>query len=325
MMRSAMKQAGREESYYSDIGLDIKWTGDLVLSITDQGLQIVDDPETADLGPAPEPEASAEEPPRRFERYSLEANVIRAHVIVDPILPPQVGRLTVASVTSMWIKVKSPLPIGTPVFVDWSVLGGLVMTFAGRIVRTAGHGMGVHLLTDDTSWRFRSSFIDLARTQTTTPPTTTVRKTNEAALKAFQESENAVSELAKRWEQIETRLEDDALHQEFIHECIRIKRLEFALERYRHLKQARPDLPAVNGYLQQIGTILTFYTLKRQDPAQVDTKAQKKWIAIALLVVLVISAVVFAQVVISKRTSGGPTHFQQPEGFSPTEEGRTSR
>lgn len=319
-----MKQEGarpsREESYYGDIGLDIKWTGDLVLSITEEGLRIVEDPETADLGPAPEPEPSPEEPPRRFERYSLEANVVRVHLITDPVQPPQVGRLTVGSVTSMWVKVKSPLPVGTPVFVDWSVLGGLSMTFAGRVVRAAGHGMGVQLVTDDHSWRFRSSFIDLARTPTTTPPTATVRRTNEAALKAFQASEETVGTLARRWEQLQQRLEDDALHQEFIHECIRQKRLEFALERYRALKQARPDLLAVNGYLQQIGTILTFYTLQRADKEKPDDDGKKKVLAVVLLAVSVLVMMFVAQTLLRKRVesrSPPTTVLTQPAEEAP--------
>jgi hypothetical protein len=314
MMRSAMKQEGRQESYYSDIGLDIKWTGDLVLSITEEGLKIVEDPETADLGPAPEPEPSPEEPPRRFERYSLEANVIRVHVVSDPIQPPAVGRLTIASVTSMWVKVKDTLPVGTPVFVDWSVLGGLSMTFAGRVVRAAGYGMGVQLVTDDHSWRFRSSFIDLARTPTTTPPTATIRRTNEAALKAFQSSEETVGVLARRWEQIQSRLEDDALHQEFIHECIRQKRLEFALERYRQLKQGRPDLLAVNGYLQQIGTILTFYTLQRTEKTKEPPTTQKKVLAVVVLCLAVVAMMVVAQMMVKRRVEArAPAAIIRPE------------
>ena len=311
------------ESYYSNMGVDVMWTGDLVSRDLAPGPKTTRDAPLLTLDPEPQQEGRSaragisrrpwssagdveELSPRRgFERYDLTGTLVAATIWPGGSASPIAGRVTNGSVTGMWIETDTPLPFRTEVQVEWSVMGGYAMAFPGRVVRTTDRGMAVHLITDDASWRFRSSFIDLARTATEMPPSVVIRRERVLPKQSIELTDRVIAGLGERWRGVEARLEDDATHQAFIHECLRHRRLEFALERYRELKALNPGDPLPTRYLRQIGTILTFYTLQRGEPPR-DAGMLRKLAPIVAGVVLALSALLVAERITSGRLSAPP-------------------
>ncbi len=269
--------------YYAQMGIDISWTGDLAVTEDMHLPPMRTDDETGSL----EPENTGRSR-RGFERYNLEQNFIRATVRQGSEPSGESGRVTNASVTGLWIETSQPLPFRTDVDVDWCVMGSFSMRFPGRVVRCTDTGMAVVLDVDDSSWRFRSSFVDLARTPTDEPPTVIVQKREGNSHAVPQPNDALLLGLAEQWQRMEKNLDDDKAHQEFINACLNAKRLEYALERYRELKLHNPNSPVATRYLKQIGTILTFYTLNK-DPEDTSPPWWKK--TGALIVLLLVAAV----------------------------------
>ncbi|MCA9551047.1 MAG: hypothetical protein KC933_13520 [Myxococcales bacterium] len=275
--------------FYSDIGVDILWTGDL--SVTeDMGRPSFLD-EDGVLNETP----SGSLPSRRgFERYDLTRSYVRA-TVQQPNDHNASGRVTNASVTGMWVETDKPLPFRTQVLVDWCVMNNFSMRFEGRVVRTTETGMAVVIDVDDSSWRFRSSFIDLARTPSESPPTVVVQPHTGKTNPRQPKNDAMLDSLATQWAAMNDDLSDDRAHQAFITACLKAHRLEYALERYRELKVLQPEAERVNRYLQQIGTILTFSTMQRSEAAE-DTKRWKKGVLLlAILVVVGTGALSIAQ------------------------------
>lgn len=71
--------------------------------------------------------------------------------------------------------------------------------------------------------------------------------------------------LARLWDEVCNQMGDDAAQQRFIQACMKVKKLEYAVSCYRDLKEDRPEDDRIDKYLQQVGTILSFYALKKQD------------------------------------------------------------
>ncbi len=280
----------QNSTYYSDIGLDLRWTGDLVIKM--EPPVFVEDPETADLPK----ETETSDHPRAFARYHLGANVVRATIHHDAETSA-VGRVLDASVNGMWIVTHNPLPFRTPLKVELRVPGDFTMSFAGRVVRQTETGMAIHFDTDDTTWRFRSSFIDLARTASLSPPTVVIRKTKRDHHPARDQD---LTQLRRKWRDVESDLENEALHQSFIHECLRNQALEYALERYRALQMAHPKFEASHRYLQQIGTILAFSALSRAP--EIPQAKPMRWLPVLLMMAALLAALFYAERLV---TTGG--------------------
>ena len=87
-------------------------------------------------------------------------------------------------------------------------------------------------------------------------------------------------------------LQDDAIHQEFIQECLRLQRLEFGLERYRELKDG-PDDAIASRYLGQIGVILGFMSLKKKPDE--DKEKRARMLKLVLFCVCVLGALMLAK------------------------------
>lgn len=286
--------------YYAQMGIDISWTGDLAVTEDMHLPPLRSDDETGSLDPQEDGRSH-----RGFERYNLEQNFIRATVRQGAGPSGEVGRVTNASVTGMWVDTSQPLPFKTNVDVDWCVMGSFSMRFAGRVVRCTDTGMAVVLDVDDSSWRFRSSFIDLARTPTDEPPTVIVQQ-RSGKQSAPQSNDEILLGLADQWQRMEKTLDDDKAHQEFITTCLNAKRLEYALERYRELKLHNPNSPVATRYLKQIGTILTFYTLNREP----DDPTAPWWKKMAALIVLLLVAAV-GSLTLAERLTQSRLHLQE--------------
>lgn len=72
------------------------------------------------------------------------------------------------------------------------------------------------------------------------------------------------------WASARAQLDADELQQRFIQVCLRKGAIEFAVERYRALKEAHPEDPRPQRYLEQVGTILSFYALKQNAEPEED-------------------------------------------------------
>ncbi len=273
-------------SYYNDMGIDTLWTGDIQRSL--------------DISIDIRPPVDVEELDARrrgFERYSLRENMVRA-ALFGASRHARYGRVTDASVTGMWIETEHPLPFRAEVDVEWSVMG-FGQTFQGRVVRSTEGGMAIQLETDDATWRFRSSFIDLARTPTRDPPQVIVRTRRDRADRHVAPDTALLAQLEHEWLGVLEAIEDDEAHQAFINACLKNKRLEFALECYRELKTTNPDSDVATRYLKQIGTILSFYTL--QPTQQRDERDKKKLFPIIMIILAVLVAAIAAPSVVRSK------------------------
>ena len=292
---------GPIDAYQSSWGLDVRLTGDLVRS----GDILPGDPTDdcpvfehdatgeQDQGRTlPDPDADFGEGRRGFGRYRMAANFIRVKIHGSD-KKPALGRMTNASVTGLFVRCQAPLPFRTEVRVDWSLTNDMKMSFSGKVVRTTQHGMAIHLTTEDANWRFRASFIDLCRTPTDRPPMVTVRKLTPLEAKRYREDDDVVRRLGHKWRQVEQNLIDDSAHQAFIQTCLKERRLQFALERYRELQTWPTDGFDPTPYLQQIGTILSFYQLTTAN-SSVESSSLRKYlplVAVTFLILLLLLGV----------------------------------
>lgn len=288
-----------------DISVDISWTGDLPATYTNR-------PTRREVPLDLRSIAGIERP--AFERYDLDPSRVEARVWKKAKGPPSVGRVTNASVTGMWIEGADNYPLRTEVTVELMVPGGYSATLAGRVVRRNDDGMAIHLTTDDSTWHFRSSFLELAKSKSGEAPVVVVRKGDTAAPDGDLAGDMRV--LGGKWHEVLADLEDDDVHQEFIQECIRRQRLEFGLERYRELRGG-PDDEVASKYLGQIGTILGFMSLKKKD--ETDDPARGKLLKVILLVLALVCALVAARSVLMEKL----TPADAP-AISAPEEGATS-
>lgn len=278
------------DSYYSDLGIDTLWSGDLLQEEDDlPGEATADTPMTwsdAD-GQLHYEDDVFRDGRASFERYSLTHTMVRVS-IRGPSRTSHAGRLMTASVSGMWVQTKHALPFRAFVRVEMTVMDGYSMTFLGRVVRSTPTGMAVQLTTDDSDWRFRSSFLDLARTPSQRPPTVTVEQISSTDAQRFQQDHEALEALGRQWLEVEADLHNDDAHQVFIKACMEASRLEFAMERYRSLAREHPEGPDPKPYLKQIGTILSFYTLSRNDPTPVR---RSRWGMIALIAFIALAGI----------------------------------
>lgn len=249
--------------------------------------------ETEDMLSLPEPE-----PERRdFERHDVWEAAIPVHVLPENSSVAERGRVRNMSINGMWVDTAHALPFKATVLAEWCVEGGLSKRFSGRVIRSTPAGMAVQLETDDRTWRFRSRFVELATDLDNKPPLSmTVQEERHIDLDGTPSLGPQADELAdlyRQWQQIEKDLGNEELHQAFIHACLRARRLEYALERYRELQMLRPSLPSIERHIKQIGTILSFCTFKADGSATYEPPWWKKPVVAAAAIVLFAAGMTF--------------------------------
>ena len=268
-----------------DLFVDVSWTGDLPGRYVDRPAPKVQAAESLRL-------AGVERP--AFERHDLPRDRVAVRLWKKPQGPPGVGFVANASVTGMWIETDSPLALREQVTVELHVPGGYSATFPGRVVRANEKGMAIHLNTGDSTWQFRSSFLELARRSDGQAPSVVVRRADLEELDDTADLRDAgdLRVLGEKWHEVLADLKADAVHQDFIQECLKRQRLEFGLERYRELKGGAYDAIAAK-YLGQIGVILGFMSLKKNPQTEEnDRYARAKMV---MLVVIVLGALLLAR------------------------------
>ena len=74
--------------------------------------------------------------------------------------------------------------------------------------------------------------------------------------------------LEQMWLSVQDRLDDDAAQQAFIQACLSHQQIEYAIRCYRRLKEENPGDERSARYLNQVGTILGFYALRKEMPSE---------------------------------------------------------
>ncbi len=267
--------------------LPTKWTADLVAAsgdllpwdVLENGLR------TGDLGAKD----------RAFKRFDLNANVVRAAFLQGNRTLN--GRATNASVNGLFVEVDAKVALGDQLRVDLTNSDGEHQHFEARVARVTPKGFGLILAVGDASAAFRQRFVNQAKSPGAEPPAVLLQPLS--ARKPTYEIETSVTQLLllhEMWSQLELRIEEDGVHQEFIHACLSHQRLEYALARYQELANVRPDLPLAEHYLHQIGTILRFSNSQQKRPDEEATWQRKVFGLLLVVSVIVIGAIWVAQV-----------------------------
>lgn len=223
---------------------------------------------------SPVPAAPSSSPPgpalvpierRSARRHELDVNVVRV-VISGPGVQTVRGRVrNLSNNGGMLIDTSIRLPLKTPVTAELTLFDGRMMIFSGRVVRTMSNDLAIRFDVDDTQHAFLDLYIAEARA-----PNQRAIQPLRVSMREQGTTEDIIDDmmLMKRWLEVSERIEDDDIQQRFIQDCLKAERIEFAVARYRELKLQRPEDERVAKYLQQIGTILSFYAFQKKDPAQ---------------------------------------------------------
>lgn len=201
--------------------------------------------------------------------------------------------VTSGSVDAFFVRAKDPLEQDTLLIAELRIMGGYSIRAPAVVVRTTQNGFAVQLDPEPRTLRFRATFLELAREPTLQNPTIIleVRRT-----KADPEPTDELTEahdVGFAWGKVLASPDDDEVNQEFIHTCMRVKNLEFALERYQErLVEGHEN---AEGYLDQIGTILGFYNMPIKDDIPSAAAGSmngrvKGWMALVFVVVVAIGA-----------------------------------
>ena len=161
------------------------------------------------------------------------------------------------------LELSDGIRMNVPVTVEVILLDGRRSDIPGRTV-APDNGAGIEIVLDldpGDSVHF-GRFLDEAR-DPSLPRAEALRVRERAAVEA--QSDN----IDQLWLSAKERLDDDGRQQAFIQACLRQQRMDFAIRSYRRLKDERPDDERVAKYLKQVGTILGFYAL-RKDQGQED-------------------------------------------------------
>ncbi len=93
------------------------------------------------------------------------------------------------------------------------------------------------------------------------------------------------------WVEARQHMHNEDTQQNFIQACIQAKQPEFAAACYRGFKEQHPESVEAKRYLEQVGTILGFYALRRATEAEESGMGMPRSIKIALALLLTAAAI----------------------------------
>lgn len=193
---------------------------------------------------------------------------------------PVEGTLLRASKTGLVVRTEEPLPFRSVVLAEWVAFGGYTMAFAGHVIRTSDDEMALRFeLQSEHDATFLSSFVQMADSEDSSALRLTIRqvKDDDASLDAAEQTRR----LEQAWAHLEPRFGQDASHQTFIQTCLRMQRIDFALDRYRESLN-RPDHKAsAQAYLDQLGKILSFAGFSKHEQTSAQPKRKMLWVVVA--------------------------------------------
>lgn len=205
------------------------------------------------------PSGAASELPRGD--LDLDVHVIRALVFAgDP--GPRRGRVRSISLSGgVLVQIRGVLPIDSVVDVEFTHREGHRADFVGRVQSVGDEQMRIQLELGASDERFLNKFLSQARDplEGGLEPVR-IRSRAERLLEAGILSDR---QLARRFAEVSTNLDDNVAHQAFIQACLKAQRLEFAVRCYRDLKKEQPTDERIDRYLNQVGTILGFYAFRK--------------------------------------------------------------
>jgi hypothetical protein len=200
------------------------------------------------------------------------------------------GRLLRASSTGLVVHCAEPLPFRSTVLTEWTAFGDYKMAFAAHVIRAAANELAVRfVLESDLDRQFLTSFLELAKTG---------GKTLEVTVRQVREDDESLDvagsarRLEQAWNHLEARFKSDEAHQRFIQTCLRLRRIDFALGRYREALKRPATRATAQRYIDQLGKILSFSGFQRGSEAGGGTPS-KRWmglIAVGLLLLGLLAA-----------------------------------
>jgi hypothetical protein len=231
--------------------------------------------------------------PEQAALHELDVNVVRAVLIEDQRANAR-GRVRAMSMSGrMLVEAKEPFDEGTQVAVELTTTFGLRAELLGQVVGATDTEMGIELKIPADQQKAVRRFLDEAR-DVTQPTIEQVRIKAQATVVPLEEKPADDAALDLRWREVKDHLEDDARQQRFIQECLKAQRLEFAVQCYRALKAERPEDPTAAKYLQQVGTILSFYAFRKQavEPEKGMSRGLKVTLVAFVIAALMITVIV---------------------------------
>ncbi|MBI4820355.1 MAG: PilZ domain-containing protein [Deltaproteobacteria bacterium] len=195
--------------------------------------------------------------------------------------PPVAGKLTrleggkvsngeVRSISSggLFLQVENPLPLETALVVTLVRGDGQKLSVGARVVFRPkdNSGMAIRLSAEVRARAFVLSYIDFLRQKRSGIQRSEilVKEVDEAKVDPEDHIESNTEEAAlnRAWAAAKADLDNKLLHQEFLNQCVSLKKIDYALECYRKLQTEYPDDARIKKYLQNVGTVLGFYALK---------------------------------------------------------------
>lgn len=251
-------------------------------------LDLVPEPATVDLG-LPKPDAIPELQIILAETdldYPNDRRVARRHRLHGTAVRVRIegsnearGRVRDISVSGgMFVETRGPFELKQEVRASLSLPTGHTMSFEGRVARSNVEGMGLILDVDDAGSAFLNVFIAVARQSPRT------RGLEIVIAKTCDQTPTEV-DLSRRWHRASIDLDDDPLHQKFIEACLAAKRLDYALVRYRALIEKRGGDERLEGYVRQIGKILEFSALQKNEEKKRSFRIPAPLVIVALALV----------------------------------------
>ena len=190
------------------------------------------------------------------------------------------GLLLRASKSGLVVRVPEPLAFRSVVLAEWIAFGGYTMAFAGHVIRTSEDEMAIRFeLQSEHDATFLSSFVQMADSEDSDALRLSIRQVrdDDASLNAAEQTRR----LEQAWAHLEPRFGQDGAHQAFIQTCLRMQRIDFALDRYRDSLE-RPQLrQAAQTYMDQLGKILTFSGFIKREEAPNKPRQRAMWLLVA--------------------------------------------
>ena len=209
-----------------------------------------------------DPDAPAEE-----RRGSMRFPLALPAEQIDPDGKLSPVAVTSGSVDALFVKGK-PLEVGTELEVEIRLLGNLTRRVSASVVRASGGGYALELEHAPETLSFRGAFLELARQPSLQPPHVRVVLPRRRALTGKRGPGGPSGPtLEEMWSQASKNPDDDDVHQAFIHAGMRQQRLDFVLQRYRESLAGGNRF--AQRYLDQVGTILGFYSMPNREESSV--------------------------------------------------------
>lgn len=178
----------------------------------------------------------------------------------------------------VFVEVRSSWPVGTRVRAATTLPTGHALNLVGRVVRVAPDGLGVRFDLDPTQHGLFVAFVERAR-RGDAPRGLALQL---ARVEGGPSDPDVDADLSARWRAVCEAWDDDARHEAFVERCLRVGRVDLAIERYRAMKQARPDDASVDRRLEHVGKVLAFAAFTRS--AAEPVPVARRWLAPLALV-----------------------------------------